>query len=258
VSISGPLRRRCLGVLGTATFLGSWWLVSSTYVGGGGGTVPSPLVVLQAAVSLLQDDAFWEATAVTLQRGFAGLSLALALSVIVALLLTASRVVNAALEPLISLAYPVPRIALYSIAVAALGIGALPQISIVVVECVFPLTVTIYAGLRSIDKNLIWMARNAGAGIVVASFVILRMALPTVFTGLRIAAPLMLTLTVAAQMFTGSADGLGYLIQLSSSRLITADIFAIAILIGILGYVTDRVIVLLDQWTSRHLRRVAM
>lgn len=179
-------------------------------------------------------------------------------STVLALLLARSRIVNAALEPLMSLLYPVPRIALYPVAVVALGIGAASQVALVAIECIFPLTVAFYAGLRSIDRNMLWVARNVNAGLVRTSALMLRIALPALLTGLRIAAPLMLVVTVAAQMFTGSSDGLGYLILSSSARFMTVDIFAIALIIGLLGYLIDQGIVLLTAMTSRHQRTVSL
>lgn len=246
------------GLAGAIGLIAIWWVVSEMFIGGGGGRVPSPLVVGERAVDLLSSARFWDATATTFLRGAFGLLLALAGSILLAFLLVGSRIANAALEPAISLLYPVPRIALFPIAVIALGIGAVSQITLVAVECIFPLTVAIYSGLRSVDRNTVWLARNASIGMLRTAALMFRMALPAVFTGLRIAVPLMLTLTVATQMFTGSADGLGFMIVQSSARFQTANIFAIAVLIGLFGYLLDRVVVSLDRYFSRHRQAVVI
>lgn len=244
------------GVVGVIAVLVVWYLAALFLQGGGGGRLPTPVTVAQQLIALVTDDQFWEALAITLGRSFVGLGIALVASIVLAFLLARSRVMNAALEPLISVLYPVPRIALFPLAVIALGVGTVSQATLVALECLFPLTVTIYAGLRSIDRSVVWLAQNNDVGAIRTWALMLRMALPSVFTGLRIAVPLMLTVMVAAQMFAGSSDGLGYLIQLSAARIQTATIIAVAIMIGAFGYLLDLVVRSLEQVTSRHVTRV--
>ncbi|HEY9565711.1 MAG TPA: ABC transporter permease subunit [Nocardioides sp.] len=210
-----------LALAGAAGVLLAWW-IATTDAGGGGGRIASPLDTATEGWNLLTDSVFWDAAAVTALRGGAGLLLAVMVSVGAAFALARNRFVNAAAEPLVSLLYPVPRVALFPIATLALGFGAAPQISLVALECFFPLTVTLYAGLRSVDRNVIWLTWNADAGRLRTAGITLRLALPSLFTGFRITAPLMLTLAVATQMFTGGSDGLGYLIVDATARLQTA------------------------------------
>lgn len=246
------------GTLGVLIAIGVWWLASSTVVSSGGGRIPSPWVVTENAGRLLTSSAFWQALGVTALRGGVGLLIATAVSIVLSLLLARSRVVNAALEPLVSLLYPVPRIALFPIVALVLGIGFASQAAIVAVECMFPITVALYTGLRGIERNMVWLARNASLGPVRTGLLLLRLALPSLFTGIRIAAPLMITLTVAAQMFAGSSDGLGYLILSSAARIQTAQVFAIAALIGIAGYLLDWLIVGVERLTLRHETRASL
>lgn len=241
--------RRSSGII---IFLLLWQGVATFYVSGGGGAVPGPAMVFEDLIGLLSSRLFWNEAWVSVMRGFIGLGAALVVGLVLGLVFARSRFGRAALMPTFSFLYPVPRIVFFPLAVVVLGIGTVPQATLVAIEVLFPLTLATYAGLQAIGRDQYWVIRNAQAPRWSAWLIMLRMALPSILTGMRIAAPIMLTLIVATQMFAGSSDGLGYLIQRAASRIDSSEIFAIAILVGIFGLMIDLILVFLLRRTQAH------
>jgi NitT/TauT family transport system permease protein len=184
---------------------------------------------------------------VTLADGLSGLAIAFVVGAALGFLAAREWILDAALRPLISLGYPVPKLALYPIVILLLGFGGGSKVAQVALECFFPIFVNSYAGARSVDRNMIWLARNTGASRArVIRDIIVPTALPSVLTGLRVALPIMLIVMTVTELI-GDSQGLGYLIARSASLFDSASAFAIVVTLGAIGFVGDRLIVALRQ-----------
>ena len=107
-----------------------------------------------------------------------------------------SRLAERLIEPIFYFGYPIPKIALYPVFIFVFGLGTGSTIALIVLECVYPITIHVHAGMRSADRVLIWAARNMGASPVQIFWrVLVPAALPIFFTGLRIALPVALIIT---------------------------------------------------------------
>jgi ABC-type nitrate/sulfonate/bicarbonate transport system permease component len=189
----------------------------------------------------------WRHTQVTLIRGFSGFAIALVGGIALGVLMARSRVFEGILEPFLAATYPVPKLALYPIFILWLGLGAASKIALVALECVYPIAYNTYAGVKAVDRSHVWAARNAGAGRIRITFaVMLKSALPSIMAGVRIAMPLMLVVMVVVEKI-GESRGLGFLIRFASAQFEPQGALAVILVLAFIGFVFDRLVVLLTR-----------
>ncbi|MBA3311382.1 MAG: ABC transporter permease [Nocardioidaceae bacterium] len=185
----------------------------------------------------------WFNGRLTLTRGLIGLLIALVAGVAIGLAMGANRWIERTLQPILSATYPAPKLALYPVFILLLGLGAAPKIVLVALECLYPIVYNTHAGARAITRDLMWHTRNAEATrrrrlVDVA----IPATLPSILTGLRIAAPIMLIVMVVTEMI-GESRGLGFMIMDARANFQPAGVFSVIIVLGVLGFVIDRIIV---------------
>jgi NitT/TauT family transport system permease protein len=76
--------------------------------------------------------------------------------------------------------------------------------------------------------------------------VILPAALPGIFAGLQIALPISIIVIVLTEMI-GDSRGLGYYIAVSGTRFAFQNVYGAILVIGVCGFVLDRVMLLLRR-----------
>jgi len=239
-------RRQFLRLVGLLALLAIWQF-GAGHLGDGIVGIPPVTDVISEAAHLISKGFFWEAMWLTVFRGLVGIAAAALVGVALGLLVAQSEATAAALEPILRTLYPVPRVALYPLIGVLLGLGFTSQVTLVFLECLFPFFFMTLGGARQMNRDLLRVVKNAGAGRISLTLVILRASTPAILAALRIVAPIMITLVVAAQMFAGSTDGLGYLILQDASGLEITPIFAIAVLIGLFGFLLDQFAALLTR-----------
>ena len=162
----------------------------------------------------------------TLEEVLLGLGLALALGVGAAVSMHMWRPLRDAAYPLLiaSQAIPIPVAAVIFVLAFDYGIG--PKIAIVALICFFPITVNVVDGLRSVDEQLLRLARSMGASRRATLVKVeLPSAVPSLFSGLRVAA----TVSVIGAVFgewAGADHGLGRLVLLGINQLETPRVYA--------------------------------
>jgi NitT/TauT family transport system permease protein/putative hydroxymethylpyrimidine transport system permease protein len=186
--------------------------------------VPAPSEIAEALWedrSLLAEDAW-----VTLQEVLLGFALAVVLGLAFAVAIHLSETARRALYPLLVASQTIPIVVLAPILVVILGFDIGPKLAIVALVCFFPVTVNTLDGLASVDPDLIKMMRTLGAD----RLQILRRAeapsaLPYAFSGAKVAVAVAVIGAVFAET-SGSSSGLGHLITVANSQLLTARAFA--------------------------------
>lgn len=209
--------------------------------------VPDLGQIWAALAELVVSGDLWFHARQTLQHGFTGLAIALVAGVLVALAMARSRLVDAALGPFMDGVYPIPKLALYPVVILVFGLGAASKVWQVGIECFFPIVYNVYAGARDIDRNYLWLSRSVGAGEVrTLRDVILPSTAPSILTGLRVATPIMLIVITVTELL-GVSRGLGFLIADARANFDPARALAVVVVLGVLGFVFDRVLV----WVTR-------
>lgn len=184
---------------------------------------------------------------VTLFRAFVGFGLALIGGVLIGTLIARYRLMARLIEPIFYFGYPIPKIALYPVFIFVFGLGTGSTIALIFLECVYPITIHVNAGMRSTDRVLIWAARSMGASQAQVFWrVLVPAALPIFFTGLRIALPVALIITLVTEII-GESRGLGYFVTYASASFQYARGLAAFIVIAVIGFVLD--------WALQAIRR---
>ncbi len=202
------LRRVAGGSVALVGLLAGWLVV-------GQWELIDPFLVppLGAVAGRLLDDIaggdFASNAGMTLLRTFTGFAIACAIGVPVGIAVARGRLMRWFCEPLISIGFPMPKIAFLPIFILWFGVYDLSKIVMVAFASVFSIVASADAGMRGVDKFLIWSASSMGTrGFALFRDVLVPAAMPQIFTGLQIALPTALITAVAAEMLMGG-PGLG-------------------------------------------------
>ena len=210
--------------------------------------LPSPLDIGRAFGQFFPE--LLRHTWVTTYEILMGFAVGTIVAVLMALLITSSRLAGRIFYPLLVASQTVPKIAIAPLFVIWFGTGLAPKVVIAAVVCFFPTVVNTVQGLRATDPNAVDLLR-----LVAASrwqvFQKLRFpnALPYFFAGLKISIALAVIGAVIGE-WVGANAGLGYLIMYSTQTLRTDLMFAGLVLTALLGVALYLVVVLLERLFS--------
>ncbi|MQY12829.1 putative aliphatic sulfonates transport permease protein SsuC [Streptomyces sp. RB5] len=187
----------------------------------------------------------------SLIRSGAGFGLAVLVAVPLGLLIGWYRPVADLLGPLLELFRNTAALALLPVFVLLLGIGETSKISIVLYACTWPILLNTISAVRTVDPTLLKLARSMGLPAPqVFRKVILPSAVPTVFTGIRLAGATAILVLVAAEMI-GAKAGLGYLITSSQYNFAIHRMYAGILTISLLGVLLNQLLVALERRFTR-------
>jgi ABC-type nitrate/sulfonate/bicarbonate transport system permease component len=179
---------------------------------------------------------------VTLYRASLGFAFAIVAGVALGTAMARSRWVEALLEPIFSFGYPIPKISLYPVFIFVFGLGTGSKVALVFLECLYPIAIHTHSGMRSADRVLLWAARNMGASERQLFFkVLIPAALPTLFSGLRIALPVALIITIITELI-GESRGLGYFVTFHTASFEYARALAAFAVVAFIGFCLDRLL----------------
>lgn len=202
--------------------------------------LPSLLTIGEQLWRYTANGVLLEHAAISLWRAMLGFVLALFIGTLLGVAMARSRIAEAVLEPIFTFGYPIPKIALYPAFILVFGLGTESKVALVFLECVYPIAIHVYSGMRSVERVLVWAARNMGASpLQVFWRVLVPAALPTFFIGLRIALPVALIVTIVTEII-GESRGLGYLVTYATASFEYARALAALLVIGVIGFCLDR------------------
>jgi len=205
-----------------------------------GKVTPFMLPPFSAVVARIYADAvagqLWLNLGATVYRAMAGFLIAAVGGIVLGAAMSRVRPIRWFFDPLISVGFPVPKIAFLPIIMLWLGVYDLSKISMVVFDAIFPVVTATIAGLAAVDKELIWSARNMGAREHELMWqVALPAALPPILTGLQVALPIALIVAIVVEMAMGGY-GLGGAMMSASRFADSRGVFAGIVEISIAGY----------------------
>jgi NitT/TauT family transport system permease protein len=180
---------------------------------------------------------------VTVGRAISGYLLAALVGIPFAAMMARSEMCRNLFEPIFLFGYPIPKIALFPVFTFIFGLGTPSKIAFTFLECLYPIVLTSYLGFRGIQTRLVWSAENFGANkLTIIRRVIIPAAMPSIFSGLRIAGPIAMIVVVVTEMI-GDSVGLGYYITIWATRFTFENVYAGIMMIGICGFALDRTVV---------------
>ncbi|MET8117840.1 ABC transporter permease [Micromonospora sp. NPDC005189] len=203
--------------------------------------------VLVAWWELLRSGQLAEHVGASLTRSLAGLGLAVLTAIPLGLLIGWYRPLAELLSPLLEVFRNTAALALLPVFVLILGLGETSKIALVLYACSWPILLNTIAGVKGVDPLLIRSARSMGLNhLRLFQKVILPAAVPTIFTGVRLAGAYSILVLVAAEM-VGAKAGLGYLINYAQYNFAIPDMYSGIITISAIGLVVNQLLVALER-----------
>ncbi|ABY24301.1 ABC transporter permease protein [Renibacterium salmoninarum ATCC 33209] len=207
--------------------------------------------VIQAGIKLTLNGQLTTHIGASLFRAAIGFVIAVALGVSAGLLISWYRPLRELLNPLLELFRNTAALALLPVLTLLLGIGEESKITIVVYAAFFPVLLNTVAGVRTVDPLFLTAARSLNIrGVDLFRKVILPSAVPTIFTGIRMAGTSSILVLIAAEM-VGAKAGLGYLIINAQSSFLIPDMYAGILVVALLGLLTNTLLIALERRFSR-------
>jgi len=185
--------------------------------------------------------------ALTLYRALTGFAIAAMSGVVLGMAMSRNVAVRWLLDPVVSVGFPMPKIAFLPVMMLWLGVYDLSKIAMVVLDAIFPVVTATIAGTSGVDRHLLWSARNLGASErEVLREIVLPAASAQIMTGLQVALPIALIVAVVAEMLMGGY-GLGATMVHASRFADSHGVFAGIVEIGTVGYVLVKAMTLVRR-----------
>jgi NitT/TauT family transport system permease protein len=254
---SGPLLRLWLGRCGdialptvTLLLLLAFWEWGVALLGVGAYLLPPPSAVAGALATMALDGSLWENLQVTVIETLAGFLIALLIGVTVGALLVQNRLLERTVFGYLVAIQTMPKIALAPLFVAWFGFGLSSKIGVAALIAFFPIVVNVIVGLKSCDPGKVDLMRTLSASRwQVFRYVQLPAALPYIVTGIDVAIVFALTGAIVGE-FVGATAGLGYQMVLANSEMQVPKVYAVLLVLGVLGVILHASVDLLRRCLS--------
>ncbi|SCL20882.1 NitT/TauT family transport system permease protein [Micromonospora pallida] len=209
--------------------------------------LPRPSQIVEALQRQLTDAQFWGHFWVTTQEALLGFVIGVGAAVVLGTVISQIKVVEATLMPYIVAFQTVPKVALAPLFVLWFGFGLTSKVVMAAVISFFPMLVNVIEGLRAADADRIQMLTVFGASKAqIFRMVRLPSALPFIFAGLEIGIVFAILGAVVGE-FIGAKEGLGYLLLQTNYNFDIAGMFAVLVVLSVMGLVAHFVIQLLQR-----------
>ena len=169
------------------------------------------------------------------------------ISIPVATMISYSKIFEKTLYPFMVFLQLIPKVAIGPLFVVWFGFGTTPKILMVFLLSFFPLLMDTVAGLKSLNGRLYYMARTMSDSEWKFYWKIkLPNALPSIFAGLKTSVSMATVGAVVAE-FLGSDSGLGYLLLRANGDINTRLLFAIIIVLCLMGMVFFVIVEIIER-----------
>lgn len=198
---------------------------------------PAPSAIFVRMWELAVSGTLLTNTYVSLRRLFLGFWVGLVPGLLLGVTMGMSRSVRAALTPLVSGTYPIPKSALLPLILLIFGLGEMSKIVMVAIGVFYPVIMNTTSGVLQIAPIFYDVAHNCNASRrQVFRTVALPGAMPSIMTGVELGAGLGLILIAIAEM-VGARSGLGYMIWNAWELYSVETMYVGLLVIALIGYV---------------------
>jgi len=205
-------------------------------------SVAAPSSALRALVEGLSSGTLSGEIGTTLERYVEAFAIAIAVGVTLGVVVGSSRALLEASSVVLEVLRPIPAVALIPVAYLFFDLGT-PMIRFVIAyAAVWPILVNTLYGVRGGDRMLHDVARTSGVGRPGRlARVTLPAALPSIWTGIRVSAPIALLVGVTAEYLT-LTGGIGSYLQQKQNAGELPEMYAAVVLTAVLGYAINVVL----------------
>lgn len=207
--------------------IGVWWFQPSPLI------LPPPSMIF--AAFLETPWVFMRHLGFTLGMTALGFVLAVVLGVLLAIAIVYSPLVERTVYTLLVALNSIPKVALAPLFVIWMGTGVEPKIAIALMLAIFPIVIDTVLGLRSVDPDMLNLARVSRASpMAILMKIRFPCALPSLFAGMKVAVSFALVGAIVGEFVAGSR-GLGFQILVAQGQFDTVRVFVPLLLLGVVG-----------------------
>jgi ABC-type nitrate/sulfonate/bicarbonate transport system permease component len=254
-----------LSVIGPIAFVAIWWLaaISNLFPSA---ILPAPPAVVTALVEWAfgnpasgpYSGSMGAAIVASTQRVLFGYLIAAVLGIVIGIPAGYFRTFGRIIDPLIQLLRPIPVTAWVPLSLVFFGFGFKGAIFLIALGVFFPIVVNTIEGVRGANRMLLRVGRMLGATqLQMLAMFILPASLPAIFVGLRVGIGLAWVLVIVAELLSVKS-GIGYTLIDAYSVNRYDVIISAMILLGVMGFLSDRIVVAVGNVLLRWHREMSI
>ena len=218
------------GIVPVIVFLALWELIARLDLFPGRFFFPPFSTVMMEFYYLSANGVLGENFLSSLTRVIIGLGAGSIAGILVGIFMGWHDTLNKAFNPIISMIYPIPALGWLPLLMLWIGINELLPITIIFICSFFPVLYNTITGIKNVDRDYIQVARTLKASdYKILTTVVIPLALPNIFTGLRLEAGMAWRVIIAAEM-VAIPTGIGALMMKAES-LIRIDIIIVCLIV---------------------------
>jgi NitT/TauT family transport system permease protein len=188
--------------------------------------------VLEAFGGLVHDKAIVGAVTVTFWEVAVGFAMSVASGVLIGLAVGLNVFTRRSIFPVILLLYATPQVVFLPLVIMYFGIGTASKIAFGVSHGIFPIIVTVVAGVQNLSPVLLTSARSMGASRrQILRWVVFPHMVPSLFTGMRLGMTGVLLGVLLAELYV-SSGGIGYYTRLYTDTFAPAKVFSLILVLA--------------------------
>ncbi|MWC31256.1 ABC transporter permease [Paenibacillus sp. MMS18-CY102] len=219
--------------------LAIWQAAAAAY---GPEIIPGPDDTWKGAQELLSDGSLVRYIGISFYRVFIGWALGSLLAIPIGLTIGKVNAIRVFAEPFLNFIRFIPPIAFITLFLVWFGIGEQSKIALILYATLFIVIMNTLTGVLAVEEDKVRAARSMGASEwQILLHVVVPATMPYIFTGIRIAMGTSYMAIIGAEMIAAN-EGVGFLIWNSRLYFRTDWIFVGLISLGLMGFVTDRLV----------------
>jgi ABC-type nitrate/sulfonate/bicarbonate transport system permease component len=235
MAISSQKREQLLGFISPICLLLLWeiaarvgWIDTRFF--------PAPTAIFAKFGDLMGSGELWLHLWASVQRLFWGFLVGGIPALILGVLMGLYRPVRAAIDPLISATYPIPKSAILPLILLIFGLGEASKIVMVALGVFYPVLINTMSGVVQIDKIYLDVGKNFKASRwQVFRTIALPGAMPSIMAGIKLGVGMGLILIAISEMI-GAKEGIGYMIWNAWQILTVETMYVGLTVIALLGF----------------------
>jgi NitT/TauT family transport system permease protein len=235
----------------TPALIGLFFLAWHAYVAGFAVSrfiLPPPLDVWDALVDLLRTPSTWRHVYTTVHETVVGFAFACVIGVGLGALLGKIHWLERTLNPFVIATQVVPKIALVPLFIVWFGFGLTSKIIVAAVLAFFPIFTNTLLGVKSVDLGHRDVMASLNASRATTFWRLeLPSALPYILIGMEVGIVLSIIGAVVGE-YLGGNRGLGYLLVAKMNAYETDSLFAVIVLLAVVGSMFYGAVGMLRRW----------
>lgn len=209
--------------------------------------MPRPTKIGETLWKLILNGKLPKDIGISLRRVIFGYLTGAAVGIVIGIVLGLFQKINTAMNLLLEVLRPIPIIAWVPVLILWVGIDEKSKIIVIAIGTFWPVLLNVISGIRSVDKKYLEVSTVfMKSKTTTITKVVLPAAMPSIFTGLRIASGNALMGVIGAEMFAASS-GLGYMVTYAREMSQPAKMLGGVFVIGVLGCLLNTAVATIEK-----------